>query len=166
MRMRVIQRVLDIFPLPLFLLFLFSKKCQIVRQIWQGNKEPKLSCIYIKICYSKNAKFAFELLYRRGSKAEKRIYTSPVREGLESHLISTTSTFSHIINHRRLIKEYLESHLLSTHYQDVRTKLRANQQQDTRSHSTFTTFYLFTNASDIPEVTHLSTKALAMGHCL
>ena len=76
--------------------------------------------IYVpKICYSRSANFALEFPGRGGSKAQKKIYISRVREGLESHLASTAFTASGTTNHCRLIRERLKSHLASNHCQDL-----------------------------------------------
>ena len=79
-----------------------------------------------KICYSRSANFALKFPGRRGSKAQKKIYTSRLREGLEFHLAFTASTTSDTINHHRPIRERLESHPASNHRQDLGTQLCAN----------------------------------------
>ena len=112
-----------------------------------------------KICYSRSANFAFEFPGRGGSKAQKKIYTSRLWEGLESHSASTASIASGITNHRCLIREHLESHPPSNYHQDLGTQLCANQQQDSGFHPATNMFNLFTNAFNIPKVTFLPTKA-------
>ena len=76
-----------------------------------------------KIYYSRSANFALEFPGKGGSKAQKKIYTSRLREGLESHSTSTASTVSGTTNQCRLIRERLESHPPSNHRQDLETQL-------------------------------------------
>ena len=68
-----------------------------------------------KICYLRSTKFALEFPGKGGSKAKKKIYTSRLREELESHSASTTSTVSGTTNHHCLIRKRLESYLSSKH---------------------------------------------------
>ena len=97
--------------------------------------------IYIlKICSSKSANFTLEFPGRGGSKAQKKIYTSRMREGLESHLAFTASTASRNTNHHCIIRERLESHPLSNHRQDLETQFCANQRQSAGSYPAPTTF--------------------------
>ena len=65
--------------------------------------------IYIpKICYSRSVNFALEFTGREGSKTQQKIYTSRVREGLESHSAFTASTASETTNYHCLIRERLK----------------------------------------------------------
>ena len=123
--------------------------------------------IYIpKIYYLRSANFALEFLSKEGSKAQKKIYTSCLKKGLESHLAFTASTASGTTNYHCSMRECLESHLPSNYCQDLRTQLYTNQRQSSRSHPAATTSSLFTNISNIPEVTPLPTKILAISHSL
>ncbi len=97
-------------------------------------------------------------------RSQKKNYTSRLREGLESHLASTAFTAPGTTNPRHLIKERLESHPLPNHHQSLGTQPYPNKRQGSRSHRTASSS--FTNASDIPDVTLLPTKASAMGHPL
>ena len=84
----------------------------------EGTKSLKHIVCISKICYSRSANFALEFPGRRGSKAQKKIYTSCLREGLESHSIFIASTASGTTNHYHLIRERLESHPPFNHRQD------------------------------------------------
>ncbi len=97
-------------------------------------------------------------------RSQKKNYTSCLREGLESHSASTASTASGTTNPRHFIRERLESHPLPNHRQSLGTQPRPNQRQGSGSHQTASSS--FTNASDIPNVILLSTKASATGHPL
>ena len=93
----------------------------------KGTKSLNHLVCISKICYSRNANFALEFLGKGGSKAQKKIYISRLRKGLESYSASTASIASGTTNHRRLIRERLESHPPSNHRQDLKTQLCANQ---------------------------------------
>ena len=94
------------------------------------------------------------------------MYTSCLRERLESHLASTTSTASGTTNHRYLIRERLESYPPSNHRQNLGTQICTNQRQGSRSHLGATTSSLFTNAFNIPKVTSSPTKSPIIDHSL
>lgn len=85
-----------------------------------------------KICYLRSANFALEFPGKGSSKAQKKIYISRVREGLESHSASTSFIASVTNSYHRLIREYLESYLLFNYRQDLGSQLRANQRQGAR----------------------------------
>ena len=123
--------------------------------------------VYIpKICYSKSVNFALEFSGRRDLKAPKKIYISHIKKRLESHLAFSASTASVITNYHYPIRERFESHLPSNYHQDLGTRLCTNQQQVFGFHLATTASSSFTNASDIPEVTLLPFKVLAIGHYL
>ena len=124
-----------------------------------------LVCIS-KICYLRSAKFALEFPDRRGLKTQKKIYTSRLREELESHSAFTVSTASGTTKYRCPIRECWESHLPSNHYQNLGTQLCANQQQGSGSHLATIISSLFTNASKISKVILLPIKAPITGHFL
>ena len=76
-----------------------------------------------KICYSRSAKLTLEFPGRGGSKAQKKTYTSCLREKLESHSASTAFIASGTTNHRRPIRERLESYPPFNYRQDLGTQL-------------------------------------------
>lgn len=132
----------------------------------KGTKSLTYLVYILKICYLRSAIFALDFLGRRDSKAQKKIYINCLRKRLESYLASTASTTSGNINHHYLIRKRLEFYLPSNHCQNLGTQLCVNQQQGSRSNSTTTTFNLFTNVSDIPEVIALPTKTPITGYFL
>lgn len=99
-------------------------------------------------------------------KPKKKIHTSRLQEGMESHSASTTSTASGTTNARRLIRERLESHPPSNHRQGLESQPRPNQRQGSGSHPAATASSSFTNASDIPDSTPSPTKAPTTGYSL
>ena len=70
-----------------FVLLLFFPQKVSNRPSDLGERTKSLNhLVYIpKICYSRSANFALEFLGRGSSKTQKTIYTSHLRERLESH---------------------------------------------------------------------------------
>lgn len=99
-------------------------------------------------------------------KPKKSIYTSCIREKLESHLAFIAFIVSNTINHYCLIKERLKSHIFSNHCQDLETQLFAKQWQAAKSHPASIKSSLFTNVSNIFKFTLLPAKAFAIGNFL
>ena len=91
---------------------------------------------------------------------KKKIYTSRLRERLESYSASIASTAFDSTNNRCLITDRLESNFLSNYRQGLRIQPCLNQRQGSRVHPATTALSSFTNASDIPDVTPVSIKAL------
>ena len=93
----------------------------------------------------------------------KNIYTSPLKKGLEFYSTSTTSTASGTTNHRRLIRECLESHLPSNYCQGLGAQPLLNQWHSFKPQLAAIGSSSFPNASNIPKVTLLPTKAPITG---
>ena len=119
--------------------------------------------IYQKLAHHIIAYFGLEFSVRRDLKIKEN-YSSHLQKGLKSHLVSTTSKVFGTINLRRLIREYLESHLLLSHHQSLGTQAHLKHWQDSGSHSTISSSLI--NASDISDITLLTTKAFDTGHLL
>ena len=120
--------------------------------------------IYQKSANHIIAYLALKFPSKKCLKAQKKNYTSRLREDLEFHSVFTTSTVFSITNPRRCIRECSESHLLSSHCQHLETQTRLSQQQVSGSH--LTTSSSLIDASDIPNVTPLSIKASDTGYLL
>ncbi len=99
-------------------------------------------------------------------KPKNKIYISRLREGLEAHSASTTSTVSGSTNHHRLIREHLESHPLSNHCQGLGAQPCSNQWHSLGTWPAVTGSCFFTNTSDIPDITPSLTKAPSTGYFL
>ena len=97
---------------PSFVLFspLFRKVLNCSSDLGKGTRSLNYLICIPKICYLRSANFVLEFSGRGGSKAQKKIYTSRLREELESHSAFTASTVSGTTNHCYLIRECLESH--------------------------------------------------------
>ena len=103
--------------------FLPQKVFTCPSDLGKGIRSLKHIICIPKIFYSRSDKFALEFAGRGDSKTQKKIYTSRLREGLESHLASTASTTSDTTNNYCLIRKCLEYHPLSNHRQDLGTHL-------------------------------------------
>lgn len=161
------QKVLNMFSFLLFLFLPFSERSQTARRIWASKPRAQIILyIYQKSATQRSANFALRFPDKESSKTPKKNQTSRLRKKLKSHSAATTFTTSSNINYRHLIRDCLEFHLCSNHSQDLRTQLRVNHQQESRSHSAVTVLSLFKNASNIPKITFLPTKDSAIGHFL
>lgn len=149
-----------------FLLLFFQKVSNCLSDLGKRIKNLNNLIGILKICYSRTANFALEFLGRRGSKAQKKIHTSRLRGGLESHLAFITSTAFGIIHYYCPINKRLKSHLFFNNGQDLGIQLCANPRQRSKSHSAATLFNLFINASNIPKIIFLPIKSPAIGHSL
>lgn len=92
-----------------------------------------------------------------------------MQEGIKSYLASTAFTAftaSENTNSHCLIREHLKSHLFFNHRQDLETQLCPNPRQVSRSYPATIESSFFTNASNIPNLTSLSTKCFATGNSL
>lgn len=99
-------------------------------------------------------------------KCKTKIPSSRLQESLKSHSTSTASISSSNINLRRLIREDLKSHLFSKYCQGLKIQTCLNLWQGSGSYTALIASSSFINASDIPDVTFLSTKASATEHLL
>ena len=94
------------------------------------------------------------------------MYTSRLREGLETHLASIASIVSDTTDHCCLIRECLETHLYSNHQQDLGTQTRIHQRHSLGSHPVTTMSHFFTNTSNIFEVTSSFIKTPSTSYLL
>ena len=113
------------------------------------------------------------LTLRLSSQAEviqnykKKIYINRLKKGLKTHLTSTTSIASGIINHCRLIRERLESYPPSNHRQGLGTQPCSNQWHGLGPQPAVTASSSFPNASNIPnKVTPSTNQASGTGYVL
>lgn len=97
---------------------------------------------------------------------KKKIYTGRPRERFKSHSDSTASTTSSITNNHCLIRDHLESNLLFNYCQGLRTQSYSNQQQASGSYPATTASSVFTNTSNIPDITPAPIKAPGTGYSL
>ena len=114
---------------PFIPLSLLQKVLNHLSDLDKGTKSLNYFVCIPKICYSRSPNFALEFPSRGDWKAQKKIYTSRVRERLESHLAFTASTASSTTNYHCPIKKRLECHLPSNHLQDLQTQLCAHKRQ-------------------------------------
>ena len=92
-----------------------------------GNKEPNPPHIYLKKLLVREVLTLHQSSQTKGNQNRiKKMYTNPLKEGLKTHLASTTSIVSGISNYHYLIKMRLESHSFSNHYQGLETQSRSN----------------------------------------
>ena len=109
------------------------------------------------------AYFALEFPGRRYLKAKKTILAAYVRVWNPIWYPQLPQSSSSA-NPCCLIRKRLESHPFSNYHQSLGAQTRPNQHQGSRSHPAASSS--FTNASEIYDVTPLSTKASAMDFLL
>ena len=80
------------------LLSLFQKESNLLSDLGKETKSQSILYLYQKTTSQTSANFASEFPGRGSSKPKKKIYISHLRTGLETHLVSTTSTTSSTIN--------------------------------------------------------------------
>lgn len=112
---------------PFILLLLPQKVSNRSSNLHEGIKSLNHLVYISKICYSRNANFALEFPSKGDLKAQKKFYTSRVREGLKFYLASTASIAFGTTNHYYLNRKRLKSYRLSNHRPNLKAQICANK---------------------------------------
>ena len=93
----------------------------------KGTKSINHLICIPKLPYRITTNFVLEFAGRKGSKAQKKIYTNYLQEGMVFYLAFTTFTAFGITNARHLIKERLESYCPPNYCQGLESQPCPNQ---------------------------------------